>query len=61
VSPHKYGDNIAEIFKDSWHGRALGAAGFGADLVACAQVDSHPVVAILQERQITILGPNRER
>lgn len=57
----KYGDNIAEIFKDSWHGRALDGAGFSADLVACAQVDSRPVVPIFQERQITILGPNRER
>src|SRR5688500_9798152 len=57
----KYGDNITEIFKDSSHGRALDAAGFGADLVACAAVDSHAVVPIFQDRQITPLGPNRER
>lgn len=57
----KYGDNIAKIFKDSQHGQALAEAGFGDDLVACAQVDSHPVVPIYQERQITRLGPDRER
>jgi 2-phosphosulfolactate phosphatase len=57
----KYGDNIAKIFKDSTHGQALDEAGFAADLVACAAVDSHPVVPIFQERQITRLGPDRER
>lgn len=57
----KYGDNIEKIFKDSLHGKALEEAGFGGDLVACAEVDSHPVVAIYQERQITRLGPDRER
>ncbi|HMA20450.1 MAG TPA: 2-phosphosulfolactate phosphatase [Gemmatimonadaceae bacterium] len=57
----KYGDNIAEIFKDSRHGQALAEAGFGDDLVACAEVDSHPVVPIYQDRQITRLGPDRER
>ena len=57
----KYGDNLAEIFRDSWHGQALGEAGFGDDLVACAAVDSHPVVPIYQDRQITRLGPDRER
>ena len=57
----KYGDNIAEIFKDSVHGKALAEAGFGDDLVVCAAVDSHPVVPIYQDRQITRLGPDRER
>jgi 2-phosphosulfolactate phosphatase len=57
----KYGDNIAEIFRDSWHGQALAEAGFGDDLVACAAVDSHPVVPIYQDKQITRLGPDRER
>jgi 2-phosphosulfolactate phosphatase len=57
----KYGDNIAEIFKDSIHGQALAEAGFGDDLVACAAVDSHPVVPIYQDKQITRLGPDRER
>ena len=57
----KYGDNIAKIFEDSTHGQALAEAGFADDLVACAQLDSHAVVPIFQERQITRLGPDRER
>ena len=57
----RYGDNIAEIFKESSHGRALAEAGFGDDLLACAGLDSHPVVPIYQDRQITRLGPDRER
>lgn len=57
----KYGDNIAKIFKDSTHGQALSQAGFAGDLVACAALDSHPVVPIFQDRQITRLGPDRER
>jgi phosphosulfolactate phosphohydrolase-like enzyme len=56
-----YGDNIAKIFEDSTHGQALAEAGFGADLVACAALDSHPVVPIYQDKQITRLGPDRER
>jgi 2-phosphosulfolactate phosphatase len=57
----RYGDNIEKIFRDSVHGQALAEAGFGEDLLACAAVDSHPVVPIYQERQITRLGPDRER
>ncbi|HEY4954836.1 MAG TPA: 2-phosphosulfolactate phosphatase [Gemmatimonadaceae bacterium] len=57
----EYGDNIAKIFRDSSHGKALAEAGFDEDLVICAALDSHPVVPIYQERQITRLGPDRER
>ncbi|MFL5600306.1 MAG: 2-phosphosulfolactate phosphatase [Gemmatimonadaceae bacterium] len=57
----KYGDNIAKVFKESTHGQALEEAGFGDDLAACAKVDSYPVVPIYQDRQITKLGPERER
>jgi 2-phosphosulfolactate phosphatase len=57
----KYGDNIAKVFKESVHGKALEAAGFGDDLAAAAQVDSYPVVPIYQDRQITKLGPERAR
>jgi 2-phosphosulfolactate phosphatase len=57
----KYGDNIAKVFKESTHGKALEAAGFGDDLAAAAEVDSYPVVPIYQDRQITKLGPERER
>jgi 2-phosphosulfolactate phosphatase len=52
----KYGDNIAKIFKDSAHGQALAEAGFGDDLLICAQVDSHAVVPVYQDRQISRLG-----
>lgn len=57
----KYGDNLAKIFSDSVHGQALTEAGFGADLLAAAAVDSFPVVPIYEERQITRLGPDRGR
>jgi 2-phosphosulfolactate phosphatase len=57
----KYGDNIAKIFQDSSHGQALQAAGFGDDLTTAAAVDSYSVVPIYQDRQITKLGPERER
>jgi len=57
----KYGDNIAKVFKESAHGKALQEAGFGDDLAAAAEVDAHPGVPIFQERQITKLGPERAR
>jgi len=57
----KYGDNIAKVFKESAHGKALQEAGFGDDLAAAAEVDSYSVVPIYQERQITKLGPERAR
>jgi 2-phosphosulfolactate phosphatase len=57
----KYGDNLMRLFKSAAHGRALAAAGFGDDLAACSAVDSYPVIPIYQDRQITMLGPDRER
>ena len=57
----KYGDNIAKIFQDSSHGKELKAAGFGDDLATAAKVDSYSVVPIYQDRQITKIGPDRER
>jgi 2-phosphosulfolactate phosphatase len=57
----KYGDNIAKVFKESSHGQALEEAGFGDDLAAAAEVDAYSVVPIYQDRQITKLGPERER
>ena len=30
-------------------------------LIVCANVDSHPVIPIYHDRQITKLGPDRER
>ena len=57
----KYGDNIAKVFKESAHGKALQEAGFGDDLAAAAEVDAYSVVPIYQDRQITKLGPDRAR
>jgi 2-phosphosulfolactate phosphatase len=57
----KYGDNLMRLFNTAAHGRALAAAGFEGDLAACAAVDSYPVIPIYQDRQITKLGPERER
>ena len=34
---------------------------FVEDLAACAALDSYPVIPIFQDRQITKLGPDRER
>jgi 2-phosphosulfolactate phosphatase len=57
----KYGDRVLELFDASEHGRALRNAGFDDDLTACAAVDSFPVIPLYQDRQITKLGPDRER
>jgi len=61
IIDRKYGDNITKILRDSSHGKALAEAGFGEDLELCAALDSQPVVPIYQDRQITRLGPDRER
>lgn len=61
VLNRKYGDRLDRLFADSEHGQALAAAGLGEDLIACAAVDAHPVIPIYQDRQITLLGPDRER
>jgi 2-phosphosulfolactate phosphatase len=57
----RYGDALDRLFEDSEHGRALAEGGFADDLAVCAQVDSFPVIPIYQDRQITKLGPERER
>ncbi len=57
----KYGDHRMRLFEASEHGRALRLAGFDEDLVACAALDSYPVIPLFQDRQITKLGPDRER
>lgn len=57
----KYGDQLLKMFDASEHGRALREAGFGDDLTACAAIDSYPVIPLYQDRQITKLGPERER
>jgi Phosphosulfolactate phosphohydrolase and related enzymes len=55
----KYGDNLMKLFDASAHGRVLREAGFGDDLAVCANVDSHGVLPVYQDRQITKLGSDR--
>src|SRR5262249_32302439 len=57
----KYGERVLQLFEASEHGRALRDAGFGDDLAACAAIDSYSVIPLYQDRQITKLGPDRER
>jgi len=57
----KYGTNLKRLLKSSAHGLALVEAGFEDDLAVCADVDAYSVVPVYQERQITRLGPDRER
>ena len=57
----RYGDRLDRLFEDAEHGRALAEAGYAEDLLVCASVDAHPVIPIYQDRQITKLGPDRER
>lgn len=56
-----YGDSVTRLFEDSAHGQALMAAGFAEDLAVCAMLDGYPVIPIYHDRQITKLGPERER
>ena len=57
----RYGDRVDRVFADSEHGRALAEAGYESDLAACAAVDSYPIIPVFQDRQITKIGPDRER
>jgi 2-phosphosulfolactate phosphatase len=61
VLDRKYADRLDLLFADSEAGKALAEAGFGKDLEDCAKLDSCPVIPIFQDRQITLLGPDRER
>lgn len=57
----RYGEAIDKVFGDAEHGVALSEAGFAEDLVTCAALDAYPVIPVYQDRQITKLGPDRER
>lgn len=56
-----FGDDLARLFAESAHGRALRDAGFAADLELCAAVDAYPVIPVYTDRQLTKLGPERVR
>jgi 2-phosphosulfolactate phosphatase len=55
----KYGDNLLKMFDASAHGRHLRESGFAEDLAICAAIDSHAVLPVYQDRQITRLGSDR--
>ena len=55
----KYGENLKKLFLVSDHGRYLKESGFEEDLDICAAVDTHSVLAVYQDRQITKLGSDR--
>ena len=57
----RYGDNFGRLFAEASHGKALADAGYAEDLVVCGTVDSYPVIPVYSDRQITKLGPERER
>ena len=57
----RYGDHPERVFADASHGKALVAAGFAGDLEICGRVDAYPVLPIYSDRQVTKLGPGRER
>jgi 2-phosphosulfolactate phosphatase len=61
VIERHYKDDRERVFADSTHGRALAEVGFAADLTVAADLDRYPVVPIYRDRQITKLGPDRER
>jgi 2-phosphosulfolactate phosphatase len=56
----KYGDNLKRLFEASDHGRYLKEQGFEEDLAICGGIDTHAVLAIYQDRQITKLGADRQ-
>jgi 2-phosphosulfolactate phosphatase len=57
----RYGDNLTRLFKEASHGKALEESGYADDLVLCGSVDAYPVLPVYSDRQITKLGPERER
>lgn len=61
VLDKRYGDNMARLFKDADHARALAGAGYADDLTVCGAVNEYPVVPAYADRLITRMGYERER
>jgi 2-phosphosulfolactate phosphatase len=61
LADRRYAADLRRAFEESSHGRALADAGYGDDLLLCASVDTHPVVPVYADRQITRLGTDRGR
>jgi 2-phosphosulfolactate phosphatase len=54
-----YRKNLSSLAQDATHARALIEAGFSQDVDVCLALDTHPVIPLYAERQITRLGPSR--
>ncbi len=61
VLDKRYGDNMARLFKDADHARALVSAGYADDLAVCGATDTYPVVPVYADRLITRMGHEREK
>lgn len=61
LASRRYAGDIRRAFDEATHGRALAEAGFAEDLDFCAGVDTHAIVPVYAERQITRLGTDRGR
>ena len=57
----RYANAFPRLFREAEHARAMADAGFADDLAICADVDAYPIIPVYSERQITRLGPERER
>jgi 2-phosphosulfolactate phosphatase len=57
----RHGRDVEACLRETVHGRALADAGFADDVGLCAAVDSHPVVPVYAERQVTQLGQPRRQ
>jgi len=57
----RYGTDLGRLFREATHGRSLTDTGFAEDLALCGHLDAYPVIPVYQDRQITKLGPDRER
>ncbi|MBL8982122.1 MAG: 2-phosphosulfolactate phosphatase [Gemmatimonadetes bacterium] len=57
----RYGKDIEGCLRDTVHGRALAEAGFSGDVALAAALDTHAIVPVYAERQVTPLGRPRRR
>ncbi len=61
LAARKYTRGINTLADDAAHARRLVEAGFGADVAMCSAIDSHPVVPVYRDRQITRLAGSGRR
>lgn len=61
VLERRYARDLGALFQDAAHASRLVEAGFAEDLTWCAGLDTHPVVPVYADRQVTRLGADRGR